>query len=43
MNQVIGMLIVFVCLGLYSERLGKWTYILMGVVIVAYIAYAYSS
>jgi hypothetical protein len=42
MNQVIEMLIAFVVLGLFAERLKKWTYILMGVVIIIYVAYAYN-
>ncbi len=42
MNTVIGMLFVFVVLGLCSQRLGKYTYVAMGLVIVAYVAYAYS-
>lgn len=42
MNQVIFMLFAFVALGLFSHRLGKYTYALMGLVIVAYIAYAFN-
>lgn len=42
MNQVIEMLIAFVVLGLCAERLKKWTYILMGMVIVVYVVYAYN-
>lgn len=42
MTEVILMLFVFVALGLFSQRLGKLTYALMGLVIVAYIAYAFN-
>lgn len=41
MNQVIAMLFAFVVLGLFSHRLGKYAYLLMGLVIVAYVASAY--
>jgi hypothetical protein len=42
MNQVIGMLVAFVALGLASRRLGRGTYVAMGLVIMAYVAYAYN-
>lgn len=42
MNQVILMLTAFVALGLASRRRGRLTYVVMGVVIIAYMAYAYN-
>lgn len=42
MNQVIYMLLAFVALGLLSHRLAKYRYVIMGLVILAYIAYAFN-
>jgi lipopolysaccharide export LptBFGC system permease protein LptF len=42
MTEVLLMLFVFVALGLFSHRLGRSTYALMGLVIVAYMAYAFN-
>jgi hypothetical protein len=41
MNPVIAMLFVFVALGLAGQRLGKRTYVALGLVILAYVVYAY--
>jgi hypothetical protein len=41
MNAVIVMLLAFVALGLGSDRLGRKTYLGMGVVILLYLVYAY--
>ena len=39
-KAVIGLLFVFVGLGLVSHKLGRWTYALMLVAILAYVVYA---
>ncbi len=41
MNVVIVMLLAFVGLGLGSFRLGRASYVVMGIVIVLYLGYAY--
>jgi hypothetical protein len=41
MNTVIAMLLIFVALGLGHDRLGRRSYIAMGLVILAYLGYAY--
>lgn len=41
MNQVLVMLFVFVALGLAGHRLGKLTYVAMGLVILVYVSLAY--
>ncbi len=42
MNTVVAMLCAFVGLGLAGRRLGKLTYVLMAIVILAYVAHAYN-
>jgi hypothetical protein len=42
MSLVSVVLLGFVLLGLARERLGVMTYLLMGVFVVGYVAYAYS-
>lgn len=42
MNQVICMLLAFVALGLLRNRLARYSYVIMGLVIVAYVAYAFN-
>jgi len=41
-NPVIYMLVAFVAIGLFSERLKRWTYPLIGLVILVYIFHAYN-
>ena len=41
-NDVILVLFTCMALALVSHRLGKLTYAIMGLVIVAYVAYAYN-
>jgi len=41
MSYVSLMLLSFVGLGLAKERFGKFTYVVMGVIIIAYVAYTY--
>lgn len=41
-KAVIVLLVVFVGLGLVSHKLGRWTYALMLVAILAYVVYAYT-
>ena len=36
------MLVAFVALGLASRRLGRGTYVAMGLLIMAYVAYTYN-
>ena len=41
MNSVIVMLLGFVTIGLYRERLGNLAHVLLGTLILVYVAYAY--
>lgn len=36
------MLLAFVALGLLSQRLARYRYVIMGLVILAYVAYAFN-
>lgn len=42
MNTLVLMLCGFVTLGLLRHRLQGYTYVLMGLMILAYVAYAYN-
>lgn len=42
MNPVIYMLCAFALIGLFSERLKRYTYPLVGLVIVIYMVHAYN-
>ncbi len=41
-NQVLYLLFAFVAIGLFSTRLGRWTYPIMIGAIVVYVYWAYS-
>lgn len=43
MNAILGLLLIFVVLGLAEARLGKHVYILAGFVAAAYVLYAYAT